>query len=81
MRAILLTVAMMMLAGCAPNHVWMKKTATDDEVKADNAFCQYEAVKATGGLRGDAYDLAVRKNEIIALCLQNRGYVLTEINR
>jgi len=77
------TLAIAMLAGCAPRGVWMKDGITPAEAESDTALCRYEAQKATGGYyiqnsMVDGYEMAVRQNQIIGSCFQSKGYYFVQ---
>ena len=69
------------LNACAQKRMFTKPGFTQAQWEQDLAQCEYEASGATQnvdpGLRtvfGQALDQALRKNELIALCLRAKGY-------
>jgi len=71
------------LAGCATGSGphWYNASVTNEQAQKDFAECKYEALKAVQqtdpnmrSIFGQELDLANRRNEVIAACMQVRGY-------
>lgn len=80
---LLLIVALVILTGCAaPNRgPWTKEGGTQAEAVATNAQCDYETAAATQGtdpgmrtIFGQEMERAIRKNDLMKLCLTAKGY-------
>lgn len=89
-KLFILTVLAAALAGCAtqPNRQWVKPGATQADFDQHVAQCDYETTAATQstdyGLRtsfGQELDRAMRKKELMGLCLVAKGYHQEPISR
>jgi ABC-type uncharacterized transport system auxiliary subunit len=73
MRFIIALVAAATLAGCTPT-TYVKDGITQDEVNRDTLQCRYEAESSVATMRNE-FDRAFRTKELMASCMQARGYV------
>ena len=80
----------LLLGACATPYVWFKPGTTPAEFNQDAARCRYEAAAATANYNtgrtagtmsgavaqglGEGLAIASRRDELIQLCLQARGY-------
>jgi hypothetical protein len=87
MRSLIFVVAL--TAGCAQT-VWVRPGYGESDFQRDAAQCQYEGAAATanyntgptarttGGAIGQGFGegiaIALRRNELFALCMRARGY-------
>lgn len=92
-----ITTLALLLVGCGPSFMWVKSGATQQEFDQDMARCQYEAASSTAsysyaptsyGMAGsissgfaEGFEVGMRKNELINLCMRAKGYSQQAINR
>ncbi len=90
MKKLIVPFVTIFLIACGPSFVWVKEGATKEGFEKDVLQCKYEASVATssystGRIAGSTYGaisqgiaegiaVGTRKNELIQLCLQAKGY-------
>ena len=73
-------VVLLFLTACGQVE-WRKSGATPAEDLRDKRECAYEADKATAGMSGSGFAVAFKQQDLIAECLQLRGYAHVHVNR
>jgi hypothetical protein len=75
------------LSGCAPQQMYVRPGTTQAQFAEDRAQCMYEATRSTQNLDyshasslGMLIDQGMRRNELLGLCLQARGYKLEKVH-
>ena len=78
---VLLTCCAIASAGCAQKKIFTKPSFSQAEWGRDMADCRFKAASSTQnvdyGYRtvfGQTLDQAIRRNELIELCLRAKGY-------
>lgn len=72
MRQLMLAVAVLAIAGCAPKQ-YTKEGVSDAQAQADSQQCRQQASLATASMN-DSIARAIRMNELVHECFQYRGY-------
>jgi uncharacterized protein YceK len=72
MKWMLIVLAVLVLAGCAPHVNWTKPGVSGEQFAHDAADCQYEGNKATATDPNMFAQLMA--NNLAAQCMQARGY-------
>lgn len=82
MKRIAVVFLVAVLSGCAQKKIFTKSGFTQAEWEQDLAQCQYEAASSTQGVDysyqtvfGQSLDQALRRRDLVELCLRAKGYV------
>ena len=83
-------IVVFIVSGCTPNYVWVKNGATQADFERDKSQCIYEAASATANYNtgptlrgigsaagqgfGEGIAIGLRRNKLVLLCLQAKGY-------
>lgn len=79
MRALPLTLIILLVGCAAKPTIWDKPGGTQAGFDEDRAACEFEVLKATTdpGVRGmvaQEYELAIRKRDLGLACMRMKGY-------
>jgi hypothetical protein len=75
MRILVLSAAVIALAGCAQEIVWQKPEASEQDLAQDAAGCRDRAYAGQGGMMGgDAQRTAI----VYSSCMESKGWKRTE---
>ena len=76
MKYVILT--MVLVAGCAQS-TWHHQTANQQQFARDKLECEYEAQKATAGIRS-GIEAGYEQGSLQIMCMKVRGYELRPNN-